>query len=413
MNKKFFKEYIENTSCLACGNEDVRTLLDLGNQPLANNYHKGEEQTKYPLKLNLCPECHHLQQSHAVNPDLMFKNYLYVSGTTKTLHRYFEEFSKITLKYNPNAKSVLDIACNDGTQLDYYKKIGLETYGVDPAENLYEVSSSKGHKVLCDYFNLDSIKNLNKTFDIITAQNVFAHTIYISDFLKACSKIMNDNSVLFIQTSQANMVVNNEFDTIYHEHISFFNILSMKKLVDRESMFLNDVFKPDIHGTSYVFVITKNNHIKGENLQRQIEYENKIKLHDMVTYGNYVSKCYQTTFNLKNKIQEFRNKNYKIIGYGAAAKGNTLLNFGNIKLDYIIDDNLLKHNLLTPGQNILIKSIDILKEYQPTDKLIIIPLAWNFFDEIVHRVKKVRNNNNDIFITYFPEYNEHYNNTHI
>jgi 2-polyprenyl-3-methyl-5-hydroxy-6-metoxy-1,4-benzoquinol methylase len=164
----------------------------------------------------------------------MFKNYLYVSGTTQTLKDYFDLFAKKTLEYAPNAKNILDIANNDGTQLDSYQKLGLKTYGIDPAVNLYNEAVSKGHKVICDYFNLDTIKQFNNSFDIITAQNVFAHNKYTVDFLLSCKTLMHDESVLFIQTSQANMVLNNEFDTIYHEHLSFFNTnsIGLTKLIE-------------------------------------------------------------------------------------------------------------------------------------------------------------------------------------
>ena len=404
MNNFQKTECIENAQCLACGNKNIRTILDLGKQPLANSYHKGEILPTYPLKLNLCTECFHLQQSHAVHPDLMFKNYLYVSGTTKTLHQYFEDFSKKTLEYYPKAKNILDIACNDGTQLDYYKKIGLTTYGIDPAENLYEECAKKGHEVVCDYFTKASAARLEKKFDLITAQNVFAHTRYEYEFLLDCAEIMHDESVLFIQTSQANMIVNNEFDTIYHEHMSFFNTLSMKTLVERAGLVLSDVFKTDIHGTSYVFVITKNGHIKGLGVEENLDSEKKDGLYDMVTYGDYVSKCYHATFTLKNRIEEFRKDGYVIAGYGAAAKGNTFLNFGNIKLDFVVDDNPLKCNLMTPGQDIPIVPVSHIASLGEEEKVVFVPLAWNFYAEIKKRVLEVRNNKNDFFVRYFPKF---------
>ncbi len=194
MQNNFLISHIQNTECLACGKLNLRSILDLGKQPLANNYHTGEEQEEYPLNLNLCQNCFHLQLSHTVNPDLMFKNYLYVSGTTKTLRDYFDFFASKTLEYLPNAKNVLDIACNDGTQLDSYSKLGLETHGIDPAENLYNDCKSRGHNVICDYFNSETYHKFEgKTFDIITAQNVFAHTSYTVDFLNTCKNVMNDN----------------------------------------------------------------------------------------------------------------------------------------------------------------------------------------------------------------------------
>jgi SAM-dependent methyltransferase len=332
----------------------------------------------------------------------MFKNYLYVSGTTKTLKDYFDFFAKMTFEQVPNAKRVLDIACNDATQLDSYKQLGLETYGIDPAENLYTDAVAKGHNIICDYFNTATIKKFEDTkFDIITAQNVFAHTMFTYDFLKACSEILTTDGKLFIQTSQSNMVMNNEFDTIYHEHLSFFNINSMMNLVKRAGLNLIDVKKTDIHGTSYVFVISHKNEIS-DNFNVEYENEKQKGLYNILTYPEYSMKCYNAAFLLKQKLLEFKNDGYTLIGYGAAAKGNTLINFAKIELDLIIDDNPLKQGLYTPGMNIPIYSSDKLKEFDSNAKIVFIPLAWNFYKEIKERIKNKRNNKNDFFIKYFP-----------
>jgi SAM-dependent methyltransferase len=386
----------ELKKCLCCGNKDIRTILDLGRQPLANSYHNGKKLPTFPLTLRLCEECWHLQLSHAVNPDLMFKNYLYVSGTSKTLRDYFDWFVEFTLTFNQNAKNILDIACNDGTQLDSFKRKGLTTYGIDPATNLSKISSDKGHNIIVDYFNKESIDVLNNVkFDIITAQNVFAHNTYPLQFLKQCKDLLNDNGYLFIQTSQANMVLNNEFDTIYHEHISFFSVSSMNKLVSKSGLYLNDVIKTNIHGTSYVFVISKKNYSNNKT--------NNDKLNDTLTYINYSLNAHKITYDLKKTIKEYKDNGYYVIGYGAAAKGNTLLNFGKIELNYIIDDNDLKWELLTPGMNIPIKGPKFISEIATSKPIVFIPLAWNFYDEIRKNIKEQRNNDEDIFIKYFPE----------
>jgi SAM-dependent methyltransferase len=331
----------------------------------------------------------------------MFKNYLYVIGTTETLKNYFDFFSKFTVQrfkhhHNKKPNNVLDIACNDGTQLDFYKKLGLLTFGIDPAENLYKLSSLN-HNITCDYFPSNKIK---QKFDIITAQNVFAHTDDIKSFLIECKNILNDEGILYIQTSQSNMILNNEFDTIYHEHLSFFNSLSMKNIVENCGLKLNNVFKFDVHGSSYIFEISK--YTKDTNIESTLIEEQKNKLYCKKTYENFAKNAKILTDNLKNTIDEYKKAGYKVLGYGAAAKGMTLLNFGKIQLDYIIDDNPLKTNLLTPGMNIPIVSINILQELS-SHKIVFVPLAWNFFDEICSRIKKVRNSQDDIFLLYFPE----------
>jgi SAM-dependent methyltransferase len=393
--------FIEVKECRCCGGK-VQTILDLNDQPLANSYHKiGEDLEYFPLKLNLCGNCYHTQLSIVVNSDIMFRNYLYVSGTSNTLKEYFDFFSRFTIErfknyfgYKPS--NVLDIACNDGTQLDYYKSKCIDTYGVDPAENLHPISS-KSHNVVCDYFPSNKIES---KFNLIVAQNVFAHTHDIKAFLDKCCDILDENGILYIQTSQSNMILNNEFDTTYHEHLSFFNSLSMKTIVEKCNLRLNNVFKFDIHGSSYVFEISKSKY--DSNIESIIDLETKNGLYNIETYNTFVKNAKDITFNLKNTIDEYRENGYSIIGYGAAAKGMTLLNFGDISMDYIIDDNELKHDLLTPGTNILIKGIDLLSGIK-SDKILFVPLAWNFYDEIYKRIKIVRDNSNDVFIRYFPK----------
>ena len=399
--EKNMSDYQEITICRCCSSEKLTCILDLKNQPLANSYHdKGKILNKYPLKLNLCLKCYHSQLSVVVDPSLLFKNYLYVSGTTDTLRDYFDFFAKFTMqrfKYLNNKKieSVLDIACNDGSQLDYYKRLGVETFGVDPAENLHELSS-RNHHVVCDFFPT----KIEKKFDVIVAQNVFAHTHNTKEFLIKCSQMLNENGVIYIQTSQSSMIKNNEFDTIYHEHLSFFNSHSMKTLVESCNLKLNNVFKFDIHGTSYIFEIQEKT--KDTNLDSVLELEKKEGLYELSTYEKFSENATEITKKLKNTIEDFKSKNYVTIGYGAAAKGMTLLNFGDIELDYIIDDNPMKEDLYTPGTNIPIKNIKILQDLID-QKILFVPLAWNFFDEIKKRIMVVREGGKDVYVRYFPK----------
>jgi hypothetical protein len=176
----------------------------------------------------------------------------------------------------------------------------------------------------------------------------------------------------------------------------------MKTLVERCGLVLSDVFKTDIHGTSYVFVITKKD-LGLRGTQEMLDFEESKGLYNVLTYPEYALKCYKATYDLKNKLQELKNEGYILIGYGAAAKGNTLLNFGRINLDFIIDDNPLKQGLYTPGMNIPIVGVDHLNTLTVKDKKIaFVPLAWNFYTEIRSRIKAKRDNPNDLFIKYFP-----------
>jgi len=392
----------ELDSCLCCGSDKLKLTLDFNEQPMANSFidDPDDPELTFPLRLNLCEDCTHLQLSHAVNPDLLFKHYLYVSGTSKTLKEYFDWFVTYAESFFVDKPTtVLDIACNDGTQLDSFKAKGFKTYGVDPAENLYELSS-KNHEVICDYFtdaHVDTLKA--KNIDIINAQNVFAHNSYPVKFLQQCRDIMHDDSLLFVQTSQANMVMNNEFDTIYHEHLSFFNANSMNELAKRAGLHLINVEKTPIHGTSYVFVFKKQT--APGNVKDVLRLERGHALQDLQTYEMYAQKCYGVLEQLKEAISEYR-INYRIVGYGAAAKGMTLINAGNLFFDFVIDDNPMKQGKYCPGSHIPVVSIDELDKYADTS-IIFIPLAWNFFDEISAKIKAKRNNPNDKFLRYFPK----------
>ena len=393
----------ELNECLCCGSERLKLILDLNEQPLANSFKQVEKapEPQFPLKLNLCTECTHLQLSHAVNPDLLFKNYLYVSGTTKTLRDYFEWFADYTLdKFGAEAKTVLEIACNDGTQLDVYKNRGLKTYGIDPAENLHKLSAVN-HDVVCDYLTEKYEYHFkNKNVDIISAQNVLAHNSYPLEFLKICSNIMNDKTLLFVQTSQADMIKNNEFDTVYHEHISFFNVHSMSALAKRAGLNLIDIEKTPIHGNSYIFVFSKLAK-SAPAIDAALAAEVDLGLQDMNTYLAYADRCSTIVEDLNATIKHYRGLGYVVAGYGAAAKGNTLLNFGNVYLDFIIDDNPLKQGLYTPGTDIPVVGIEMLDECEDLS-VAFIPLAWNFFTEIKSRIKQKRNKEGDAFIKYFP-----------
>jgi hypothetical protein len=390
----------ENKVCLACGSEHLTPSLNLGNQPLANNL-KPEplQQDAYPLGVNLCNDCYHLQLTHTVDPKIIYSNYLYVAGTSKTLKDYSEWFAGYVVEsMDRQTANVLDIGCNDGTQLDCFKPYSVNTFGIDPAENIYPTSSAK-HDVICDYFGPHIVDKIHHNFDAITAQNVFAHNPNPLEFLQTVKKLMSEHTLVFIQTSQADMVLNNEFDTIYHEHINFFNINSMNELAKRAGLHLVDVIKTPIHGNSYVFVLSWNS--RPYNIQNLIKMESK--LNKAETYDNWVSTVQLNMSILKSTIQKYTSDGYKVVGYGAAAKGNTLLNYINVPLDLIIDDSPLKQNMYAPGTNSPIKSIDALKEYSKEDKILFMPLAWNFFTEISQRIKQVRDEPQDLFLKYFPE----------
>lgn len=402
--------YSKTNNCKICNNKTM-SILDLGKQPLANNYkininHKDD---LYNLDLHLCNNCFHLQLNTIIEPRSLFENYLYISGTSRTLNDYFDYFAKKTLesyinKYNCKSIKVLEIACNDGSQLDFYKKncdIPIITVGVDPAINIYkQFSSKKEHDIYCDYFSKDVINKLKQKyeyFDIIIAQNVVAHINYPHQFLQFAKELMTNRTDLYIQTSQKNMILENQFDTVYHEHLSFFTIKSMKLLCELNNLYLNYIDENLIHGVSYIFKINKSLEIHNNNIDLEFEKEKNNGLYDLITYKKYYNNCIAYKYKLINKLNNYKNDNYSIIAFGSTAKSMTIFNYCEINnsiIDYIIDENKLKTYLYTPLSNIQILPIDKLNDISKNTLIII--TAWNFYEEVKRKIiDKIMNNNDN------------------
>ena len=398
------------TECLACGHHVLVPTLNFEPQPLANAFREIKttiHESRYPLSINRCESCDHLQLTHAVNPELIYKHYLYVSGTSATLREYSAWYAWfVREQFGHWPTTVLDIGCNDGSQLDAFRQAQFQTYGVDPAENLYPISSAN-HRVVCGFWDAETAKQLGReSFDAITSQNAFSHIPDPLSYLKLVAEYLRPDGRLFISTSQADMVLNGEFDTIYHEHISYYNAESMRRLAERAGMYLIDVVKTPIHGTSYIFVLSRQprNEYRIKNI-----LATESRLHQPETYNTWSTNVKDLLTRLKDQIDEYRGFGYTVIGYGAAAKGMTLINASGIDLDVVIDDNPLKQGLYCPGTEIPVVSSDYIQQIPADQKVIFVPLAWNFYTEIVNKIKAVRNQPTDGFMRYFPKLKTDFN----
>lgn len=396
-------DYQELKECLACGKRDLGTYLDLGAQPLANSFHKVEEVlAEYPLAVQLCRGCFHSQLTVAVDPELLFRRYLYVSGTTWTLTRYFSDFAdKVERRFGRGSLDVLEIASNDGTLLEEFKKRGHRVQGVDPAENLLPHSKRKGIPTLPEFWGAEAVKKLDRKFDVIVAMNVLAHISNPYEFLQACRLVLREGGVLYIQTSQAEIFRRFEFDTIYHEHHSFFTANSMGVLAERAGLRIVHAEKAPIHGTSYLFSMAYPGTASDDSFERLRRTETGWGFYDPAGYARFAAMVSETARKTRILIDEYRRKGYRVVGYGAAAKGNTFLNYAGLDLDFIIDDNPLKVGLYSPGRNIRVQPMSCLEGNR--QDLLVLVLAWNFFEEIRRRLGTIRDNPSDVCFTYFPE----------
>ena len=388
--------YTTLSNCVACGGSNLEQFLDLAEQPLANNYHDGTGGGEsFKLGLNLCTDCYHTQLPVSVDPKAMFDHYLYVTGTSQTLRDYCDWFAQfVTDREQIKHGHILDIACNDGTQLDSFRKLGWKTFGVDPAKNLFDIALEKGHMVRNAYWPISY-----PLMDVITAQNVCAHTPNPLEFLQGVKKSLTVNGTAYIQTSQSQMYQRNEFDTTYHEHISFFSANSMQTLAERAGLVLADIHITPIHGDSYVFVLKHKGADVQNSVTETIRKEGKDGRHNRNFYQMFGINAESIVRKLKDLVTRCQQEGTPVVGYGAAAKGMTVLNANDIQLDWIVDDNQLKQGLLTPGTNIPIKdrnSLDI------DEHIVVIPLAWNFFDEIKSNVEEIRQDKSTQYVQYFP-----------
>jgi SAM-dependent methyltransferase len=347
--------------CLACGSPDLKLSLDLGDQPLANDYDSLNPQ-KYPLQLLYCENCYHAQLSLFLPPEQLYKHYSYLSGTSNTLKRWFADFAD---RFDEPG-SMLDIAANDGSLIEEFWKRGWAVAGIDPAEN---IDSDVGH-IIHAFFGEDT--RLGK-FDLITAFNVLAHGANPLGILKGIYDNLKHDGEAYVMVSQGNMFANGQFDTIYHEHHSFFSPNSFQELANRAGFTDIQVGLEPIHGGSYLFGLKKGK-TATQLPQNRPDFE------------GFADKA--------NRV-----KPYKIVGYGAAAKGVVVINKLKQKLEYVVDESPLKIGKKIPGTDIPI--VDPLYMAEDDDNLLIIIYAWNFYDEISEKIERLRPNRDDIVVSYW------------
>ena len=391
------------SNCLCCSSENLITTFDLGYFPLANSFSSNKIDEKYELKLNLCLDCYHSQLDQSIDRSILFDDYVWVSGTSNKVNEYFKSFVKNIEKEFSTSLNVLDIASNDGSLLKEFKDRGHNVLGVDPAKNLEKISKSNGVDTICNYWPLPKNSKLNKTFDVVIAMNVFGHVNNPGEFLNEIKDYVHENSKIYIQTSQSEMFVNNEFDTIYHEHISFFNTKSFLELLKRTDFVLESVKKVPVHGKSYLWKVSpkKEDFDKDNTVKEMFEFENNIGLYNKDLYENFKYKADSIVFEVKEIIQDFRSRGYFIICCGIAAKGMTFLNYANIEVDLFLDNNQLKQNKFVPGYSKKVHSFETLKTIDQKS-LYIIP-AWNFKNEITEQIARLRSSELDEILTYYPQ----------
>ena len=388
--------------CRVCKSSNLYEFCSLGDQPLANSFirkdDRAKKEPKFHLILNYCARCGMVQLNDVVPPKLMFENYLYIPSASQTRIKHFNELSEMLIRslHATEDDLVVDIGSNDGSLLEQFMKFGVRILGVDPSVNLAKIAELKGITTINDFFNRKIAGKIAKKYGmakIVTATNVFAHVDDIHEFVKGIETLLADDGWFVIEFPYlVDFIENCEFDTVYHEHLSYFAVRPLLTLFENTTLEIFSIKKMGLDGGSIrVFVRKKS---KGatqyHEINKLVEKELSLKLNTREPYRRFAKDVLERKRTFKKLLKTLRGKKNKIVGYGAPAKGNTFLNYCNVSADdiaYVVDSTPYKQGLFLPGSHIPIYHEN--KIYSDTPDYIIL-LAWNFADEIMNKNASLR-----------------------
>ena len=390
-----------NETCRFCNSILNPIFLDLGKTPLANSFLSESDLQKdepfFPLQVYVCNECYLVQLKQFKTPDEIFSEYAYFSSYSMLEHA--ENYVEMILKrfhFNENSL-VVELASNDGYLLQYFKKKQIPFLGIEPAENVAKSAIKNDIPTIIDFFSEDlaiNLKNDGKQTDLIIANNVLAHVPELNKFVKGIKILLKDNGIATIEFPHLlNLIEKNQFDTIYHEHFSYFSLFTAMKVFSHHNLEIFDVEEISTHGGSLRLYVkhTINNHLSiTSNVKMILNKEQEYGLDDINTYNNFSKRVMEVKGKLREFLLASKKTGKKVIGYGAPAKGNTLLNFCKIDqsmLSYTVDKSIQKQGLYLPGTHIPIKSPEEIKKSKP-DYLLILP--WNLQEEIMTEMSFIR-----------------------
>jgi ADP-heptose:LPS heptosyltransferase/lipopolysaccharide biosynthesis glycosyltransferase/SAM-dependent methyltransferase len=383
------------TKCRVCGSSDLYEYVNLGMMPLVNQLESTKSEAlslpRFPLEVLFCGKCGLSQLSCVVSPELMFKDYPYRSSISKTFVKHCDDLASYYCDtFNLKSKDyVMDIASNDGTLLESFKKKKVQVIGIEPASNLAKIANENKIQTINNFWVsdvADIVLNKFGKMKLIFATNVFAHVDNVIDFLANAKKCLAEDGRIILEFPYLmNLIRNNIFDTIYHEHLSYFSVEPLMKLAEKCGLIISDIIEDKIHGGSIriEFALKKDEKYQGNRIKFFQLVEKTDGYNNPAFYEKWGSKISKVIAEIKQNLKDLKSKGNTIAAFGAAAKGNILLN--SIQADsnlisYIVDDTPEKIGKFAPGTGIPIVSREELKK-NPPDYLLILP--WNFKDEII------------------------------
>lgn len=383
--------------CRICQADALAVVLDLGDQPLANSFIRPEEsarpEPRYPLELCRCEDCGHVQLSLTVSPEIMFREYLYVSGTSDTIPVHFARYAKdVADRFVPRGGLVVEIGSNDGTLLRAFDRDRVRVIGVEPARNIAAMANASGVPTLSEFFTEELARQIAGEHGFASAiigNNVVAHIDDLPGLMRGVDALLAPEGVLVVEFPYlVDLLEKCAYDTIYHEHLSYFSVGSIHDLTSRYGLHVVDVRRVSVHGGSIRVFIARSGALSAQ-VGELLELEHRAMLREGWPLPEFVTAVKRQRDELRALITNIRSSR-KLAGYGAPAKGNTLLNYcglDNTLLDFIVDRSPLKHGLLTPGTHIPVEPPERLEKSGVRDTLL---LAWNFADEILRQQESYR-----------------------
>ena len=387
--------------CRSCGTIGLKPILSLGRTPLANalltSDQLNEVEDTYPLDLAFCDQCCLVQITETVSAETLFREYFYLSSFSDTMLRHAQNLAHQLIEsrqLGPNSL-VIEVASNDGYLLRNYKREGIPVLGIEPATNIAQVAEQQhGIPTICEFFGEQLAERLDSEghrADVIHASNVLAHVADLNGFVRGLSRILKDNGVVVIEVPYVkDMVDRCEFDTIYHEHLSYFSLTSLSRLFQKHGLVIHKVEQLTIHGgTLRVYL-----HHDGSDVQvnptTELLMSESSWACDFGFYSDFGTRVEQLKLQLVDLLRGLKERNQRVAAYGASAKGSTLLNYcgiGRDMLDYVVDRSTVKQGFYTPGTHLLIYPPEKLLEDEPEFVLL---LTWNFVDEILQQQSEYR-----------------------
>jgi hypothetical protein len=384
-------------NCTICRSAKLTKFLSLGHQPPSDAFLNQEDleqpEITYPLDLFFCPDCALVQLGYAVDPEILFRDYVYNSGTNNSLKVNFAALvKKIVSTYGLTEKDLaVDIGSNDGTLLQNYIPHNVKILGIDPSSST-SIAVEKGIPTVVDFFNRTTSEKAalaHGKAKVITATNVFAHVVDLDSFMEGIISLLADDGIFITESGYVvDMIEGMQYDSIYHEHLRYYGIKPLLVLFERYNMEIIDIERISTHGGSIrVYAAKKDAQQKTPAVTELLRAEKAAGYHSIDIYRTFAKNIINTKFKLLRLIFDLKKKNAHIVGIGAPAKGNTLLNFCKIDsdlIDYLTEKSALKIGMFSPGMHIPVIDESRMFEEQPEYALI---LSWNIAEELKRKLR--------------------------